>query len=77
MAMVGRCQSVIVNNEVYYYGETIPYLSWKTADTAKNEIWNAKIVAVSSMRENNVSFDGKDCNGNPVSISIDMDNVIE
>lgn len=77
MARVGRCQSVIIGNKVYHYGETILYLRWKLDDVTENEIWNVKIVAVSGMRENNVSFDGEDSNGNSVSVSIDMDDVIE
>ena len=76
MARVGRCQSVVVNDKVYACGETIPYLRWKMDDEAENEIWNAKIVAVSGMRENNVSFDGVDSNGNPVSVSIDMCDIV-
>lgn len=77
MASVGRCQSVIVGNKVYNYGETIPYLRWKSDDITESEIRNAKIVAVSGMRENNVSFDGEDNNGNSISVSIDMEDVIE
>ena len=46
-------------------------------DVTENEIRNAKIVAVSGVRENNVSFDGEDNNGNSISVSIDMDDVIE
>jgi hypothetical protein len=77
MARVGRCQSVIIGNKTYNYGEVIPYLRWKFDNVTENEIWNAKIVGVSGMRENNVSFDGEDNNGNSVSVSIDMDDVIE
>jgi len=77
MARVGRCQCVIVGNKTYYYGEVIPYLRWKSDDVTESEIWNAKIVAVSGMRENNVSFDGEDNNGNSISVSIDMEDVIE
>lgn len=76
MARVSRCQSVTIGEKLYYFGEIIPYLRWKLDDT-ENEIWNAKIVAVSGMRENNVSLDGKDYNGNPVSVTIDMDDVID
>ena len=77
MARVGKCQSIIIGSKIYNYGETIPYLKWKLDDTTENEIWNAKIVSVNDMRTNNVLFDGEDNNGNFISVSIDMNNVIE
>ena len=77
MARVCKCQSVIVGNNIYYYGETIPYLRWKLDDTTENEIWNAEIVSISSMETNNVLFDGEDDNGNFISVSIDMNDVID
>lgn len=77
MARVWRCQSVIIGNRTYHYGENIPYIKWKLDNDTENEIWNAKIIAVSGMRENIVSFDGEDNNGSPISVSIDMDEVID
>jgi hypothetical protein len=77
MARVGKCQSIIIGNKIYNYGETIPYLKWKLDDTTENEIFNAKIVSVSDMKTNNVLLDGEDNNGNFISVSIDMNNVIE
>lgn len=76
MARVGRCQSVIIGNKTYYYGETVPYICWKV-DDIKNEMWNARITAVSGIRENNVSFDGRNGDGNLISTTIDMNNIVD
>lgn len=76
MAKVGRCQSVIVGNKIYYYGDTIPCIKWKLSNGTENEIWNATIIAISDRRENNVSFYGE-VNGNLISVSIDMDEIVD
>ncbi|ADL35975.1 hypothetical protein bpr_II035 (plasmid) [Butyrivibrio proteoclasticus B316] len=74
---VARCQTVLVNNKTYGFGETVPYIKWKMDENTDNEIYNAKIVAVSGMRENTVEFSGEDHKGNPIDVSIDMDDVID
>lgn len=76
MARVGRCQSVIVNDIKYMYGQIVPYIRWK-GEKDKNEMWDAEITSVSGFRENTVSFTGKDINGTSFSITIDMDNIID
>lgn len=76
LAKVGGSQTVIVNEKVYYYGEEIPYIRWKDSDSTENEVWNAKITAISDRRQNNVQFDAKDVNGNIVRVDINMDDVI-
>ena len=78
IARVGRCQTVIVNDNVYAYGEKIPYLRWKMDDKgeSENEIWDAEICAVSGMRENNIELVGKNENGDSIDVIIDMDDVI-
>lgn len=76
MAKIVRCQTVLIGNRKYYYGDTVPYFKW-TQNGVTKEIWNARISAVSGIRENNASFDGVDINGNPLSVSVDMDNIVE
>lgn len=78
MAMIGKAQSVIIGEMRYLYGQTVPYIKYTdTSDHTEHEIWDAKIVSVSGIRENSAGFDGIDNEGNPVSVSINMDNVIE
>lgn len=51
-----------------------PKIKWLLDDDGTyNEIYDAKIVAVS---EDWVQFDGEDHNGNPVTVTIDVDDVI-
>ncbi len=76
-ASVGRCQSVVVNGQVYYYGEKIPYIRWIADDIGtENEIWNAKITSVSDKRQNDVQFEAEDSDGNSICVTLDMDDVI-
>lgn len=77
MAKVGRCQSVIFKDRVYYYGETIPYVKWKVNGKSESEMWDARIVSVGGMRENRVEFVGVDRNGNPADATVNMDDVVE
>lgn len=78
MAMIGKAQSVIIGEMRYLHGQTVPYIKYTdTSDHTEHEIWDAKIVSVSGMRKNSAGFDGIDNEGNPVSVSINMDNVIE
>ncbi len=77
IAMVGRCQTVVINEKVYAYGEKIPYLRWKMDNEGtENEIWDAEICAVSGMRENHIEVVGVDENGESIDVYIDMDDVV-
>ena len=76
-ARVGRCQTVIVDEKVYAYGEKIPYLRWKMDDEGtENEIWDAEICAVNGMRENNIEVVGVNENGESIDVCIDIDDVV-
>ena len=73
-AYVDRCQSVRICGKLFVYGESIPKIKWLLDDDGTyNEIYDAKILAVS---EDWVQFDGEDHNGNPVTVTIDVDDVI-
>ena len=59
MAMIGKAQSVIIGEMRYLYGQTVPYIKYTdTSDHTEHEIWDAKIVSVSGIRENSAGFDG-------------------
>ncbi len=73
-AFVSRCQSVTIGNKLYLYGQTVPCIKWE--DTEIKEILDAKIVAVSGIRENNVQFQGIDRHGKSIIANVSMDNVI-
>ncbi len=76
MAKISRGQTILIGNKLFYFGETVPYIKWKMDEDTENEIYNAKIVAVDGIRENSAEFTGEDHEGNPIDVSIDMDDVL-
>lgn len=76
-AFVGRCQSVTIGGKLYYCGDIVPKVKWALDEGGTfNQIWDAEIIAVSGIRENNIQFYGKDDYGFAVEVSIDASDLI-
>lgn len=72
MAVIGRCQSVIINNTTYCYGEVIPYIKWHLDDDTENEMINAKITAVDGVDANSVQLES-----DGVVVSVCLEDIID
>lgn len=75
-AYVNRGQSVVIGGKLYLYGETIPAIKYISGNGDNKEIHDAKICAVSGLKENTVQFVGLDQYHNKVEVNIDMSAIV-